>query len=345
MRTIEIKGKTVEDAILAGLQELGLSRERVEIEILDAGSRGFLGFGSRLAKVRLTENQEEKISFADLITNDLDLSLETKKEKVKPPKPRKPKKQEKKAEKPREKAKEQIEEKTKPIQEKAKPIREKTEELVQPFALDGEKISPKLKRTGQRPEKRAERKPLRIRDSRASESFERRPRARRQTSYSNVTEETWPIPEDESGLTAYNFAQEIIDTMKLDCRVNVRSDKDEIYVDLTGDANDLGVLIGKRGVTLDAFQYLLNVVVNKEKEERVRVSLNVGDYRQRREKTLIRLAERLAGEVVEKGRPRALEPMTPRERRLIHMALQEFEGVYTESRGESNQRHIVIYKE
>lgn len=356
MRSIETKGKTVDEAIWSGLQELRLNRDQVIIEIIEAGSRGFLGLGSRLAHVRLTEieEQEEKISFADLIKADLDLSLEPTKNLKKEPVKKEPIKTKEKSEKeininsPSAQSINSVQE-SKPTVVKVKP---KEEFPQQPLILPGEKISPKLKREISVDKPRETREPREARERVRTSSVDtgKRPqvlknrRTARTKSISKINHVIWPLPQDEAGLKAYYFAKGVIEAMELDCTVNVKTEGKEIFVDLGGDAGDLGVLIGKRGVTLDAFQYLLNVVANREQEDRNRVSLNVGDYRQRREETLVSLAQRLAEEVINTGRAKALEPMSARERRLIHMALQEYEGVYTESSGEDTMRHIVIYK-
>ena len=105
---------------------------------------------------------------------------------------------------------------------------------------------------------------------------------------------------------------------------------------------DMGIVIGKRGNTLDAIQYLLSLVVNKNRDEYIKVIVDAKGYRGRREKTLIRLANRMAGKAKYSNRPVKLEPMNPYERRIIHSALQNVEGITTYSEGEEPYRRVVI---
>jgi len=320
MRSIEKKAKTVDEAIWSGLQELQLSREHVSVEIIEPGSKGFLGLGAKPAHVRLTEVPgEEKISFADLLKADLDMSM-----KSQPVQP-KPKKVEPVL--------------VKPI---LRVIPKDTNILPTTSVLPQEKITPKIER--KLPSVEEVMPPRRRREDFSSDRSRPFPNRREGKRISQVEDETWPIPTDEAPKKAYDYATQIIQAMKLKCNVNVRYEEEGILVNLSGDADDLGILIGKRGATLDAFQYLLTVVVNKDHDDHIRVTLNVGDYRKRREETLLRLAQRLAVEVEQTGKSVALEPMSARERRLIHMALQESTGVYTESDGEESYRHVVIYK-
>ena len=126
--------------------------------------------------------------------------------------------------------------------------------------------------------------------------------------------------------------------ISLDFKVNVKDL--EINVDISG--KDAGTIIGKRGQTLDAIQYLTSLVVNKNKSEYIRVVLDAENYRLKREKTLEKLAHKLADKVVRTGRNIKLEPMNPYERMIIHSALQGNDKVLTRSEGEDPYRRIVI---
>ncbi len=119
---------------------------------------------------------------------------------------------------------------------------------------------------------------------------------------------------------------------------------DDIYFDITCE-DDYGNIIGRRGETLDALQYLTRLFVNRADDNNKRVALNVGDYRLRREETLKGLAKRQAQRVLKYGRSTALEPMNPYERRIIHTAIQEIEGVTSHSVGEGDRRRVVITPE
>jgi len=136
------------------------------------------------------------------------------------------------------------------------------------------------------------------------------------------------------------FLDEIIKAMGLNVNYEIFQREEQILINLYG--NDVGVLIGHRGETLDALQYLVNLAANKNEEIPRRIVLDAQGYRERREKTLIRLAEKVADKVKQKGHPYALEPMTPQERRIIHTALQNHEGVYTYSEGEEPNRKVII---
>ncbi|GAV22091.1 RNA-binding cell elongation regulator Jag/EloR [Carboxydothermus pertinax] len=139
---------------------------------------------------------------------------------------------------------------------------------------------------------------------------------------------------------AKKFLDEVINSMGVKVSFEVFPREEHILINLYG--NDVGVLIGHRGETLDALQFLTNLAANKKEEQPQRIVLDAQGYRERREKTLIRLAEKVAEKVKQKGRPFALEPMTPQERRIIHTALQNHEGVYTYSEGEEPNRKVII---
>ncbi|MBC7336415.1 MAG: protein jag [Clostridia bacterium] len=201
MRTVEAVGKTVEEAIAAGLRELGAPREEVEVEVVDAGTKGFLGLGARLARVRLK----------------------------------------------------------------------------------------------------------------------------------------W---EQDVGRLAVEFLQEVCRALGVQVRTEVSERDGYLYLGCRG--RGLGVLIGRRGETLDALQYLVNLAVRRRVGKQVRIVLDVEGYRQRREDTLVRLARRLSEKVKRTGGRVVLEPMSPHERRIIHTALQGDTQVCTFSEGEEPYRKVVI---
>ena len=126
--------------------------------------------------------------------------------------------------------------------------------------------------------------------------------------------------------------------------VTAKETDEDIYFEITCE-EDYGNIIGRRGETLDALQYLTRLFVNRAENNNKRVALNVGDYRARREETLKALAKRQANRVLKYGRSTALEPMNPYERRIIHTAIQEVEGVTSHSVGEGDRRRVVITPE
>lgn len=153
-----------------------------------------------------------------------------------------------------------------------------------------------------------------------------------------MKEEAKPSLEDR----AVEFLSSVFEGMGMQVSVSASFDEEnqEIAVDLSGD--DMGVLIGKRGQTLDALQYLTSQVVNKGLDEYVRVKVDTENYRERRKETLETLAKNISYKVRRTRRPVALEPMNPYERRIIHSALQNDKDVTTRSEGEEPYRHVVI---
>lgn len=138
-----------------------------------------------------------------------------------------------------------------------------------------------------------------------------------------------------------NYLQDLINHMKVDGRVTVKADEEKIEAAVFGD--DVGVLIGRRGKTLNDMQYLLNVVMRRQFATLNKmVVLDIENYRARREKTLSQLAQSVARKVSRDGYEQALEPMNPQERRIIHLALQEFPDVTTYSSGEEPYRKVIV---
>ena len=141
---------------------------------------------------------------------------------------------------------------------------------------------------------------------------------------------------------ASDFLKDVFAAMNMTVVVDVKynADDNEMNIDLSGD--DMGVLIGKRGQTLDSLQYLVSLVVNKGNEDYIRVKVDTENYRERRKSTLENLAKNMAYKVKRTRRPLHLEPMNPYERRIIHSALQNDKFVTTHSEGEEPYRHVVI---
>ncbi len=147
---------------------------------------------------------------------------------------------------------------------------------------------------------------------------------------------------DEAIAKAKEFLQKIFTAMKIEVAMEKFINKNDGSVTFKLHGDDMGILIGKHGQTLDALQYLTNLVANKNSADRVRVIIDVEDYRDRRVETLTRLANRLADKVKRTGERVALEPMNPHERKIIHMALQGDRRVTTLSEGDEPHRHVVI---
>ena len=138
-----------------------------------------------------------------------------------------------------------------------------------------------------------------------------------------------------------DFITKVTAAMGLTVRVDIKKEDDSTFnVELFGD--DMGILIGKRGQTLDSLQYLTNLAINKNSEEYLKVKIDTEDYRKRRKETLENLAKNIAFKVKRTKKPVALEPMNPFERRVIHSALQQDRYVTTHSEGEEPFRHVVV---
>ena len=317
MSAYESTGKTVEEAVSEGLKKLGLSIGEVQVDILEEGSKGLFGlFGSKTARVRLTVKEEERREtvFADSLS-----SYDAER--------RAPKK----AEKPAEPAK-AVPQAPREVPEAPKAERApKPDKPQRPARLnaDSAEQAPKAER-GPKPE-RIE-KPARAPKA-------EKPLLSRMPSEPAVPAEQRDPQSDEGKVQA--FLQELTRLMGLEISVHVHTDEEgNIRVSMQGDT--LGILIGRRGETLDALQYLTSLHINRGRQEYTRVTLDSEGYRAKREDALVRLANRMANRAQRTGRKVSLEPMNPYERRILHSALQGHEGISTHSEGEEPNRHVVI---
>lgn len=140
----------------------------------------------------------------------------------------------------------------------------------------------------------------------------------------------------------HEFLDKVFEAMDLKVELLIEKEEDSNVVNVELKGDDMGVLIGKRGQTLDSLQYLTNLAVNRNSEEYVKVKIDTEDYRKRRKETLENLAKNIAYKVKRSKRPISLEPMNPFERRVIHSALQNDKFVTTHSEGEEPYRHVVV---
>ncbi|MGO1469024.1 MAG: RNA-binding cell elongation regulator Jag/EloR [Tissierella sp.] len=139
------------------------------------------------------------------------------------------------------------------------------------------------------------------------------------------------------------FLEEIINSMDLKADINIKKESDRLTIDILGiNPDDKGIIIGKRGNTLDAIQYLLSIFINKDEDEYIKVTIDVEGYREKREKSLIKLAQRMAQKAISSKIKVKLEPMNPYERRIIHSTLQDNERIVTFSEGKDPFRRVVI---
>ena len=147
-------------------------------------------------------------------------------------------------------------------------------------------------------------------------------------------------PINYSQQRAFDFLNEVFNAMKVSCNIQMRLEDSILFINLEG--KDMGVLIGRRGQTLDSLQYLVSLVINRKNEDYVRVVLDTENYRAKREKTLEDLGEKMANKAVYYQKKMILEPMNPSERRVIHAKLQNNDKVFTFSEGEEPYRRVVI---
>lgn len=323
MKSIESSGKTVEDAVRAGLQQLGCDAADVTIDVLEAGRPGLFGMFGKLAKVRLT-----------LKENDLDFempSLSLDSQKTRAPKPEK-KAEPKKAEKTEAPAPKNAEA---PAAAKAEEAPAAEAHAAEAHAAEAPAAE---EPAAEAPVAEAPRAPRRSRSNRAekAERAESRPEKKNDEPFVPSDPETL----SEAGRIAYDFLKNVTEKMGVQVAIRVTEEADHLSVAMMGDT--LGILIGRRGDTLDALQYLVSLQVNKNREGYMRVSLDTENYRAKREEALTRLAQRMAARARKTGRKVTLEPMNPYERRVLHSALQNNPYVTTHSEGEEPYRRVVI---
>ena len=317
MSAYESTGKTVEEAVSEGLKKLGLSIGEVQVDILEEGSKGLFGlFGSKTARVRLTVKEEERREtvFADSLSS-YDAERRAPKKADKPAEPAKAAPQA-----PKEVSQAPKAERAPKPEKPQKPARPKTDSAEQASKAE----------RGPRPERS---------DKPARSPKAEKPLLSRMPSEPAVPAEQRDPQSDEGKVQA--FLQELTRLMGLEISVHVHTDEEgNIRVSMQGDT--LGILIGRRGETLDALQYLTSLHINRGRQEYTRVTLDSEGYRAKREDALVRLANRMANRAQRTGRKVSLEPMNPYERRILHSALQGHEGISTHSEGEEPNRHVVI---
>jgi spoIIIJ-associated protein len=172
-----------------------------------------------------------------------------------------------------------------------------------------------------------------------------RPRRRRRRRRGNGPADEYLASDDERAQQALAFVTDVIDQMEMDCRVRLHRPKEgeenpEIQIEITGP--DAGRIIGKKGQVLAALQFLTHRVVNRPGQDKRHVLVDAEGYRSRRDNSLATMARRLGKQAVEQGKIITFEPMNPRDRRVVHLALAKFEGVITKSDGEGDSRRVQI---
>lgn len=285
--SIRVSAKTLDDAITEALIQLGVTSDRLEYNVIEKGSAGFLGIGMKQAVIeawKKEDKEEEEFLKAveETIRENPVKEYFAKEDNVKEDDVKEHQAEEaaKKEEAVREEKTEKEEASANAKEEKSEPVSVKEKELLAKV-------------------------------------------------------------EDETIRYVEQFVKDTLKAMDMDVEITSSIDKDgALYVDMKGE--NMGILIGKRGQTLDSLQYLANRVANKHQSGYVRVKLDTENYSARREETLKHLAKNIAHKVKRNRRPVILEPMNPYERRIIHSTLQSDPYVTTHSEGEEPYRKVVV---
>ena len=376
---IEITEKTVSEAITAACQKLAVPSERIEYEVIDPGKTGFLGIGARPAKIRarVKQGMEDSAEFdTSAIISDV---LKGKDDRKKAPdqRPKEKRKEERKDNKKKESNKnsektvakkplvkeeaaetaspavkeETASEEKKSSAEAAAGKAEKTETSESGFS--GKKgtgrkdFSEKSYEKGSKGRgRRRQRRNDRDEYSAASRDHEQERSTAAESHSAPKKKSAVPVLTDEQVVEikqrAETFLTDVFQAMDLDANVSSSYDRETgmLTIDMKGE--NMGVLIGKRGQTLDSLQYLVSLVVNKGIDGYIHVKADTENYRERRKKTLENLAKNIASKVKRNRTSVALEPMNPYERRIIHSALQGDRYVTTYSEGEEPYRKVIV---
>ena len=282
MGEITVSAKTVDDAITEALIQLGVTSDMLEYDVIEKGSSGFLGIGSKQAVIRAWKK------------------------------------------------------KTVEKEDELEELKEEIQEVISEVKGEEKAVKPEMKSEVK------EKKPRR-------EKKERKEKREKEAAEVKEVKETKPVQEskklakvqDETIAACEKLLTDVLHAMDMEVKISSRIDE-EGALEIVMDGKNMGILIGKRGQTLDSLQYLTNRVANKTQDGYVRVKLDTEDYRRRRKETLENLAKNIAYKVKRTKKPVALEPMNPYERRIIHSALQADRYVTTHSEGEEPYRRVVV---
>lgn len=344
MRSIEATGKSVDAAIFNGLAQLGVSIDEVSIDIIQTETKGILGIGARSAIVRLTEKPPEEVVVPDFSQerrrDDFRSNRGGFRDRDRDRRPyydrqRRSFKDDRQAQsgdtaapRSREDLRQDAD-----VSDKDEAIRPAPESAEGLQSAPAESVPADEAQRPARSERRSGgARPPRSKSARPYERSENKAPA----AEINYTQEA-----AENNIAA-DFVKTLILYMGVEANVLAAVEEDCIRLRIDSDA--MGVLIGHRGETLDAMQYLTSLVVNRDRKSAsyTRVNLDMEDYREKRAESLVRLARKVAAQVKSTGRARALEPMNPYERRILHSALQGNPFVTTHSEGEDPNRRVVV---
>ena len=308
---MQFSAKTKSEAITKACIELGVSSDQLDIQVISEGSSGFFGIGSKPAiiKARKVEDHSEENEIEKIVDS---VKLDAfKEDSVKETKKSAPKSVSR--------------------QNDVKP-----ETKTETAKTSKEEKQPRPAKEKQFKEKPAKEKPVREQKERPAK--EKSVKASKPIEIITDPEEIKDVEE-----RALVFLRDVFGSMDLgEVQITSKYNTTDGCLEVDFEGEDMGILIGKRGQTLDSLQYLTSLVVNKGKSDYIRVKLDTEDYRRRRKETLENLARGIAYKVKKTRKPVVLEPMNPYERRIIHSALQGNKFVETVSEGEEPYRHVVV---
>lgn len=306
MRSTVVSAKTVEECVNKALDKLQANRNEVNIEVINEAKQGFLGlFGAKDAVVRvsLKDDVKEK-GTGDFVKNILNSDSNSVETEQK--------------------------EDTKVIEDKKIVEEVKTE----PTENDKEEIVEEPVETA---------KPVESKEVKDAEEAEEAVKSEETEEEQEAEPDVTIDRNDELFITSKNFLKQMIEDMGIDCDIESRTEGNMIKFNIMcSEESDIGIIIGKRGETLDSLQYIVNLVTNRNSDTYIRVILDCNQYRSKRERSLQKLARRLADKAIQTGRDIKLEPMNPYERRIIHTYLQNDEKVNTFSQGNEPNRRVII---
>ena len=358
IRARKYAGKTVDEATEIALADLDAELEDVEIKVVSTGRSGILGFGGEPAEIEISLLSDGRSSFSDDFDEE---AVADSPEESAESAPRSASADSEEAT-PRNRGRSRNRNRGRG---RGRSDRDGYEEQ-QPEAVEFSSEAPTVEATdeetpsngrrgrrGARGGRDAKRSPSNERDERPEaqarperDDQDDRPQREERSERPQRNEDSQPIIREKDE-EAEQLVSELIDyflgAMGVVAETYIREDDDEGSMTFEIEGQDAGLLIGRRGETLQALQFLIRMVTNRQLGRKAYVVIDIEDYRERRVQMLHRLASRTAGRVASSGRDDSLEPMSPAERRIVHMALAGHPEVRTESEGEGNQRRVVIF--
>ena len=331
---IEITEKTVDDAITTACQRLSVTSNRLDYIVVQREKSGFLGIGAKPAiiKARVKDAADATQAILDDVIDKAEKKIQ------KELNGKSPEKKEIKDSAPAAKEETKASKKAEKEVKSEKKDAEKTEKKeLKEKDKEGKKNNKKNKKKSSAP-KKAEAEAPAAAASAASVEEKAAPAPKKKAVIPQLTDEK--IVEIKKAV--HDFLVGVFKTMDMNVEISEEYQKETGILTVNMEGDDMGVLIGKRGQTLDSLQYLVSLVVNKDVDGYIHVKADTENYRERRKKTLENLAKNIAFKVKRTRQPVALEPMNPYERRIIHSALQDEKFITTYSEGEEPYRKVVV---